>query len=69
MTKAETEKCPADSTSKEISLIQANSRTTTRTSARHELKLVSTLLKAGGADINETSRGNVEQYSVCKSSK
>lgn len=35
--------------------ILAGASTVTKTSARHELKLVSTLLKAGGADINSTA--------------
>ena len=40
---------------KEIPSLLANTSTTTKTSARHELKLVSTLLKVGGADINSAS--------------
>ena len=33
----------------------ACSSTATKTSIRHEVKMVSTILKAGGADINDTS--------------
>lgn len=38
-----------------ILVILANTSTVTKISTQHELKLVSTLLKAGGADINSTN--------------
>ena len=41
--------------SKKIPTLLASTSTTTKTSPRNELKLVSTILKAGGADLNQTS--------------
>ena len=38
-----------------ILVILANTSTVTKISTQHELKLVLTLLKAGGADINSTN--------------
>ena len=41
--------------SREIPSILASTSTMTKTSSRHELNLVSTLLKAGGEDIDSTT--------------
>ena len=41
--------------SRQIPQLLAGVSTVTKTSARNELKLVSTLLKVGGVDINDTN--------------
>ena len=52
---------------KEIPTLLASTSTVTKTSTRHELKLVSTLLVTGGADLNDVSLSTSTIYRQRKS--
>jgi hypothetical protein len=52
---------------KNIPSLLASTSTTTRTSLRQEMKLTSTLLKAGGVDLNEISYSTPTIYRQRKS--